>query len=126
MLQATGLRAGGPDCNLSVLAASAQGWHVRGPSHHWLISILDSISMQGDLGGPRPRPGGDPEPDSGDEDVSPGQIIRWGSKGGKLLLLVSVGFLARTEQRRRGRVSRPNHQVRKAWVKLVLLVGLET
>lgn len=31
---------------------------------------------QGDLGGPRPRPGGDPEPDSGDEDVSPGQIIR--------------------------------------------------
>ncbi len=58
------------------------------------------IVSQGDLGGPRPRPGGDPEPDSGDEDVSPGQIIRCGSTGGNLLCLGWVGNLARTEQRR--------------------------
>jgi hypothetical protein len=52
----------GPDCLLRTLLAEHEG----------------------DLGGPRPRPGGEPEPDSGDEDVSPGQII----SGQELLMML--------------------------------------
>ena len=51
---------------------------------------------QGDLGGPRPRPGVEPEPEEDTGDISQGQIIRWGL--GELAVLgclytVSVGLV---------------------------------